>query len=155
MGTSAARVYRAHMTKTKNRISAAPIMPDRVRSIGQDGFSFVPNRFVQAGFFAALRHDELQLYLLLVLVGNRQGMSFYHYDSLCSLLHVPIERYLAARNALIDKDLIAFDGTRFQVLELPRSPPPPPQPLRSAEELERDDDATVRAMIERSLHDET
>ena len=82
-------------------------------------------------------------------------MSFYHYDSLCTLLRMPIERYLAARNALINNDLIAFDGTRFQVLELPSEPPPPPKPLRSAEELERDDDATVRSMLERSLHDET
>lgn len=142
------------MTKTQKRTSAAPILVDRVRSIGQDGFSFVPNRFFQHGFFAALRHDELLLYLLLILVGNRQGISFYHYDSLCSLLHMPIERYLNARNALIDKDLIAFDGTQFQVLELPRLPPPPPKPLRSAEDLERDDDATVRAMVERSFREE-
>jgi len=33
-----------------------------------------------------------------------------------------LEQYLDARNALIDKDLIAFDGTRFQVLFLPMSP---------------------------------
>ena len=147
--------YPDHMAKTKNRISAAPILVDRVRSIGQDGFSFVPNRFVRDGFFAALRPDELLLYLLLVLVGNRQGMSFYHYDKLCALLRMAIEPYLAARNALIEKDLIAFDGTRFQVLELPPSPPSPPKPLRSAEDLEREDEATVRAMIEQSLRGET
>lgn len=37
-------------------------------------------------------------------------MSFYQYDSICSLLEIPLETYLQARNALIDKDLIAFDG---------------------------------------------
>jgi hypothetical protein len=34
-----------------------------------------------------------------------------------------VDRYVAARNALIEKDLIAFDGTIFQVLELPAAPP--------------------------------
>ena len=120
---------------------------------GQGGLAH-PAFTCDGEFHPQLRHDELLLYLLLILVGNRQGMSFYQYDSLCSLLHMPIERYLNARNALIDKDLIAFDGTQFQVLELPRLPPPPPKPLRSAEDLERDDDATVRAMVERSFREE-
>ena len=30
---------------------------------------------------------------------------------------------MSARAALIDKELIAFDGTLFQVLELPATPP--------------------------------
>ncbi|MFH0900266.1 MAG: hypothetical protein V2A73_06530, partial [Pseudomonadota bacterium] len=46
----------------------------------------------------------------------------YHHGSLCSFLELPVEQYLAARNALIDKDLIAFDGARFQVLSLPDHP---------------------------------
>jgi hypothetical protein len=30
-----------------------------------------------------------------------------------------LEQYVSARNGLIEKDRIAFDGTVFQVLELP------------------------------------
>jgi hypothetical protein len=33
-----------------------------------------------------------------------------------------LEQYTAARDGLIKKDLIAFDGTLFQVLSLPASP---------------------------------
>ena len=33
-----------------------------------------------------------------------------------------LEQYSAARDGLIEKDLIAFDGTLFQVLSLPASP---------------------------------
>jgi hypothetical protein len=33
-----------------------------------------------------------------------------------------VDQYITARNGLIKKDLIAFDGTLFQVLELPRKP---------------------------------
>ena len=108
------------MQHPRIRHRAAPLAPDRIRSPGSNGFAFVPNQFLHGGFFAALGDDEALLYLLLVLAGDRRGMSYYHYDTLCGLLHWPVERYLAARNALIDKDLIAFDGTSFQVLELPR-----------------------------------
>lgn len=126
-------------------------MTDRVRSTGQGGFAYVPNRFLRDGFFAALRDDERVLYLLLVLAGNRQGMSFYHYDSLCDLLRWPVERYIDARNLLVDRDLIAFDGTRFQVLELPLGPPAPPAALTTAEDLELHDPATVHCLGHRSL----
>lgn len=136
---------------TKKRLGRRPLVADRVRAIGSHGFSFFPNRFVQDGFFAALAADEQRLYFLLVLVGDRCGVSFYHHESLCALLQIPLERYLLARDGLLDKDLIAFDGTRFQVLELPTHPPPPPQPLRTRAELEDNDPATVRDLIDRSL----
>ena len=139
------------MTKTARRINRPPLVPERVRSIGGQGFAFVPNRFLLDGFFAALDPDELRLYFLLVLAGDRNGVSFYHYDSLCSLLQIRVERYLRARNDLIEKDLSAFDGTRFQVLELPAKPPAARQPLRTPEEFEADDPATVRLLLGESL----
>ena len=128
-----------------------PIVADRVRKIGKDGFAFIPNRFLNDGFFAALQADELLLYFLLVVVGNRRGLSFYHYDSLCDLLRWPVERYLSARNSLIEKDLIAFDGTRFQMLELPDKPPTPCGPLTDEASLEECDPATIRGLIRSSL----
>lgn len=127
-----------------------PLVPDRIRSIGGQGFAFVPNRFLLGGFLAALQPDELLLYFFLVLAGDRTGISFYHYDTICSLLGLPVERYLGARNSLIEKDLIAFDGTHFQVLELPAQPPSVSRPLRTTEDFERDDPATVRALIRES-----
>ncbi len=91
---------------------------DRVRRI-KSGFSFIPHRFLTAGFLAALGHNELLLYFFLVLVSDRQGLSFYSYDVICSLLELSLDEYIDARDGLIRKDLIAFDGTLFQVLELP------------------------------------
>ena len=129
-----------------------PISPERVRTIGGESFAFVPHRFLRAGFFAALSREELGLYFFLVLAADRHGLSFYHYDSICSLLRMPLETYIEARNALIDKDLIAFDGTRFQVLSLPERLPTEPAPaLRTREELEEHDPATARHLILRSL----
>ena len=91
---------------------------ERIRQI-RGGFSFIPHRFLSDGFLAALGQKELLLYFFLVLVSDRQGLSFYSYDAICALLELTLDEYLDARNALIDKDLIAFDGTLFQVLELP------------------------------------
>ena len=94
------------------------INPDRVRGI-KGGFSFIPHRFVTDGFLSSLRQTELLLYLFLVLVSDRYGLSYYAYDSICSLLQLTLEEYIQARDGLLKKDLIAFDGTLFQVLELP------------------------------------
>jgi hypothetical protein len=92
--------------------------PVRVRQI-DGGFSFIPHRFVLDGFLAALGQKELLLYLFLVLVSDRNGLSFYSYDTICTLLELSLDEYVASRNSLMDKDLIAFDGTLFQVLDLP------------------------------------
>jgi hypothetical protein len=132
-------------------IQRTPIVPQRVRSIGGHSFAFLPHRFLREGFFASLAPDALRLYLLLVLAADRNGLSFYHYDSICSLLEIPLEVYIRARNALIDKDLIAFDGTRFQVLSLPDKPRfDHPAPL-THETCEDHDPATIRALVRRSL----
>lgn len=130
----------------------APIVEQRVRRIANQGFSFLPFRFLRDGFLSALSRDELALYVLLVLAGNRHGVSFYGYDAICSLLHMHLDQYLAARGGLIQKDLIAFDGSRFQVLSLPSAPQPSKaKPLRNAEDLERDDPATIRQILRQDL----
>ena len=95
----------------------------RIRRI-DGGFSFIPHRFLTDGFLSALNPHQLLLYFFLVLAGDRYGLSFYSYDSICSLLQMSMDQYLQARDALIEKDLIVFDGSLFQVLELPRHPSP-------------------------------
>jgi hypothetical protein len=133
-------------------IQRTPIVPQRLRSIGGQSFAFLPHRFLREGFFAALAPDELRLYLLLVLAADRNGLSFYHYDSICSLLEIPLETYIRARNALIDKDLLAFDGARFQVLSLPDKPRfDQPVPLTTDQDCNDHDPATIRSAIRRSL----
>ena len=133
-------------------VSRTPIDPGRIRSIKGEGFAFIPNRFLRDGFFVSLTRDELAMYLLLVLVADRNGVSFYHYDSLCSILELTLEQYLDVRNSLIDKDLIAYDGTRFQVLSLPLRPRPRPSaPLRTTAEMEVHDPATIRSIVRSSF----
>lgn len=129
----------------------APVRPDRVRSI-ERGFAFVPNRFLHGGFFASLRHSQRSLYFFLVLAGDRNGVSYYSYDRICTTLEISLDDYIEARDALIDKDLLAFDGSCFQVLSLPPRPAVPPRrSLVTHDDLERDDPATIEQLIRSSL----
>ena len=54
----------------------------RIRRI-DGGFSFIPHRFLTDGFLSALDPHQLLLYFFLVLAGDRNGLSFYSYDSIC------------------------------------------------------------------------
>ena len=94
---------------------------NRIRRIDR-GFSFIPHRFITDGFLAYLDQIEILLYLFLCLVSDRYGLSFYSYDTICSYLQLTLEELHEATDGLIEKDLIAFDGTIYQVLELPPKP---------------------------------
>jgi hypothetical protein len=108
------------------------LRPDRIRRI-EKGFSFIPHRFLTDGFLSSLPQTELLLYFFLVLASDRFGLSFYGYDAICSLLGISLDQYIEARNCLMDKDLIAFDGTVFQILDLPCKPATALQPQRQGQ----------------------
>lgn len=111
-----------------------PIRPERLPRV-KGGFAAIPNRFLHGGFFASLGHVERSLYLFLVLAADRNGISFYGYDKICTSLGVRPDEYVVARDRLIDADLIAFEAGRYQVLSLPDRPhtpiaTPPRRPRR-------------------------
>ena len=93
----------------------------RVRRI-DGGFSFIPHRFITDGFLSSLDQIEILLYLFLCLVSDRYGLSFYSYDAISSLLQLSLDELHVATDGLIEKDLIDFDGTMYQVLALPPKP---------------------------------
>ena len=97
------------------------LKPNRIRHIN-GGFSFIPHRFLTDGFLDSLSQIEILLYLFLLLASDRHGLSFYSYDAICSLLKLTAHDYMEAEDGLIEKDLIAYDGTIFQVLDLPSKP---------------------------------
>ena len=125
------------------------LCPDRVRKI-TGTFGFIEHRFLKEGFFYALSHCELLLYLFLVLVADRYGLSFYSYDKICILLRITVDEFILARDGLIEKDLIAFDGRTFQVLSLPRDGAQS-TPIRGKEQMRDKDPATIHQQILRSL----
>jgi len=115
----------------------------RVRRIVR-GFSFIPHRFLADGFLASLDQKEILLYLFLIMAGDRYGLSCYSYDAICTLIQINVDEYIKARDGLIGKDLIAYDGRLFQVLELPA------RPVKPAEKPD-EDPAMVAQLIRQSL----
>jgi hypothetical protein len=129
-------------------LTKPPLVAERTRRISGT-FSFIEHRFLQGGFWQTLSHEQLLLYFFLILAGDRNGLSFYSYDRICTLLKLHLDDYILARNGLIEKDLIAFDGHLFQVLSLPESPipQPPKRLLKTEEDMLQKDPATVHRSI--------
>jgi len=114
---------------------------ERIRCI-DGGFSFIPHRFLLEGFLSSLNQEELLLYLFLIMASDRNGLSFYSYDIICTLLQFNLDEYIASRDSLMEKDLIAFDGTLFQVLSLPQ---------KQTEHLKRKDHEPVEQLIQQTM----
>jgi hypothetical protein len=126
------------------------LCPQRIRKI-TGSFAFIEHRFIRNGFFTSLTHHELLLYVFLVLAGDRNGLSYYSYDKICTVLRIYVDDYILARDTLIKKDLIAFDGRLFQVLSLPKTPVISIRKPLKPEEMAQKDPATVHQIIRESL----
>ena len=98
---------------------------DRLRKI-EGSFSWIDHRFITGGFLQDLSTIEILLYLFLVAVSDRHGISFYHDDRVCTLLKIPLTSLGEARQRLIMRSLIAYDPPLYQVLSLPPHPLCPP-----------------------------
>jgi hypothetical protein len=99
-----------------------PPRPDRLRAI-HGSFSWIDHRFFRQGFDQGLTRLEKLLYLVLIAVSNRDGVSFYSDERLGEMLEIRHAHELTgARNELADRDLIAFEKGIYQVLDLPPKP---------------------------------
>ena len=98
---------------------------DRLRKI-EGSFSWIDHRFITGGFLQDLSTIEILLYLFLVTVSDRNGISFYHDDRVCSLLKIPLTSLGEPREGLIMRSLIAYEPPIYQVLSLPPHPVSPP-----------------------------
>lgn len=115
-----------------------PPRPDRRRSI-RGSFSWIDHRFLREGFDQGLTRLEKLLYFVLVAVCNQDGVSFYSDARMAELLDIRFPHELeAARQELVTRDLIAYEGGIYQVLDLPTrkadefSPALPDHTLRSS-----------------------
>ena len=93
----------------------------RVRKI-QGSFSWIDHRFITGGFLRDLSAVEILLYFFLVTVSDRNGISFYHDDKICSLVKIGLTSLGEAREGLTAKSLLAYEHPIYQVLSLPAQP---------------------------------
>jgi hypothetical protein len=91
--------------------------PTRVRKI-QGSFSWIDHRLITGGFLTDLSTIEILLYLFLVAVSDRHGLSFYHQDKIASLLKIDLPSLGKAREGLIHRSLLAYEPPLYRPIAL-------------------------------------
>jgi hypothetical protein len=81
-------------------------------------FSWIDHRRVRDGHLSGPGPDALSLYLLLVSVGDADGVSWYSAGSLGRRLGIEERRAARARRVLEERQLIAADAPFYPVLSL-------------------------------------
>lgn len=109
--------------------------PTRVRKI-QGSFSWIDHRLITGGFLSDLSSIEILLYLFLVAVSDRNGLSFYHQDKIASVLKIDLLSLGQAREGLVQRSLLAYEPPLYQILSLPARPviPLPPEEIRARQQ---------------------
>jgi hypothetical protein len=106
------------------------LCPERVRRLPAR-FSWVDQRLVRDRHIERCDAKAAALYLMLVTVGDAQGLSYYSDAALSRCLSLDPPRLIRARADLIRAGLIAYARPLYQVLALD----PPPAGELSIEEL--------------------
>ena len=105
------------------------LCPERRRVVPSQ-FSWIDHRLVREHYLERLTCEACALYLLLVTVGDAEGLSYYGDASVARRLHLDPAALEQARRALVAADLIAFEPPLYQVLSLDGAasrPEPPPR----------------------------
>jgi len=107
------------------------LRPERLRQVPEQ-FSWVDQALVQQHFIDRCEARSAALYLFLVTVSDAQGLSYYGTATLARRLHLSDEQFAAARQQLIELDLIAYRSPLYQVLALPGTVAAAPRPAPRA-----------------------
>lgn len=82
-------------------------------------FGWVDRRLATEGRLAGLSSSAQGLYLFLVAVGNRDGISWYSDESVRERTGLSQSTLESGRRDLVDGDLLAFEAPFYQLLSLP------------------------------------
>jgi len=93
------------------------LRPQQLRQVPEQ-FSWVDQALVQRHLIDRLNARAAALYLFLVTVADAQGLSYYGSASLMQRLHLSTEELGAARQQLIELELLAFEAPLYQVLAI-------------------------------------
>ena len=112
--------------------------PQRVRRI-ENSFAWIDHRLLRNGYIEVMTHHDQVLYLFLVLVADRHGVSFYRKEKICDCLDLDWSEFEVTRDRLIDFKLIAFErysaltpNGYYQVLPVDGRPPSFRERIRQA-----------------------
>lgn len=71
-------------------------------------YSIIDHQIIHGGYLYRLSHEAMILYLFLVVVGNREGRSFWSDISIAKILRISLDLLTTARQQLIKENLISY-----------------------------------------------
>ncbi len=83
--------------------------PQKIRKI-ERSFAWIDHRLMRNGFVAVMTHRDLALYMFLILVADRNGISFYRKEKICETVSLDFNQFEIAKDRLVNMKLIAFEG---------------------------------------------
>jgi hypothetical protein len=86
-------------------------------------FSIVDHMLLHGGYLGRLSHAAMGLYLFLVVVGDREGRSFYSEVRVMEILRLAEETFTAARLELVEEGLIDYRRPYWWVRTLSQGRP--------------------------------
>lgn len=119
-------------------------------------YSIVDHALLHGGYMGRLSHAALALYLFLVVVGDREGRSFYSAASVGAILRLCGPALADARQELVSAGLVRYQRPYWWVESIThaRSPMPSPRPCASAPVRPTCPSPTpVRGIIPKALRD--
>ncbi len=103
-------------------IRKQPLDVDRVRTIPEEGFSWIDRRFLRHGFSHPLSSSAILLYWFLCVVADKHGLSYYSDRRISWLLKLRPDAIDHARDGLLRSGLVLYRPPLYQVVALPGSP---------------------------------
>jgi hypothetical protein len=83
--------------------------PQNIRKI-TSSFAWIDHRVLRNGFLQVMTHQDMALYLFLVLAADRNGVSFYRKEKICDALSLDFRQFEIARDRLINFKLVAYEA---------------------------------------------
>jgi len=83
--------------------------PKNIRNFN-GSFAWIDHRLMRNGFINVMTHQDMALYLFLVLAADKNGVSFYRKEKICEAVCLDYNQFEIAKDRLINMKLIAFEG---------------------------------------------
>jgi hypothetical protein len=102
------------------QIKKRVLCPERLRKVPAQ-FSWVDQRLARQRYLSCCDHAAWALYLVLVIVADAEGLSYYSNESLQKMLRLDHAGLSAARTQLCEAGLVVYQNPLYQVLALEES----------------------------------
>lgn len=87
-------------------------------------YSIIDHKILHGGYLHRLSHQSLILYFFLVVVGDREGRSFYADSTIMDILRLSAQQLQDARLELLRDDLIDYQRPYWWVKNITKREPP-------------------------------